>query len=486
MKNIVILLFILPTVIFAQNDCKQYGGLYNDEAFSITSDNNGFFYIVGSVRLSEEDFEKVRLMKLNVDGDIIFDKYFGSGYRNRAFDIIKLKNDNFLICGETWGGFNSPWGRRNIFLLEVDKNGNEKWSKYFFNYHRDQAFSLKELKSGNILIVGYSKSFNESSTLGDIYLLKTNNKGDFIFENTYDKNGNDYGFDVIEKGNGNYLILSTSGGFYNSNQFDYRYSHDADIMLIETNCSGDELNRTFWGTLKHDFGRQIIKSENDGFFIIGSTQSYGEGSFDMLLLKTDDTGNEEWFKTFGHVDFDYGISISMSDDDNFLYLLGTTYDVDAENTKILLIKTDLQGNEVWSHELGSNSNFSGRKVKSLKDGGCIVIGTINSGIHKTNDIFVQIFDKNGNVKFNLGNLESINTFPNPVARIGEITFKLNHQYKIEYLNIIEIYDINSQLIEKRIFSNNLTSLDASKLEAGMYIYKIYAKDKKITGKFIVY
>ena len=483
-------LIFFMTDLFSQTDGLILGGSYNDEAFSVITDNESNIYFTGTERAFETDYEKVILFKIDKNGSRIYKETYGAGYRNRAFDLINLNDGNILICGESWGGFGSIYGRRNIFLLKIDSQGKELWSENYYLYHRDQAFSVSELKSGDILVIGYSKSFdNGPNSLGDVYLMKVDSNGEKLWDKSFNNDGNDYGFDVIEKENGNYLLLCTSGGFYNSNQFDYRVSHDSEIMLIEVNNDGNELLRKFWGTEKHDFGKQIIEGVlGDGYYIIGSTQSYGNGSFDGLLLKVDSEGDEEWYRTYGNSNFDYGISIDISYDNEYLYLCGTTYDDFSETTKILLIKTDILGNEIWAHEIGNDELFSGQSVKTLNDGGCIVIGTTKScSLNNTNNIFIQRFDKNGNMMFYSNELLGVNIFPNPVMRDDKITFELTLDCNNDKKTSIEIYDINSKLIKKSSFESNSWSFFSSNLKSGIYVYKVLKSDSTVlSGKFIVY
>ncbi len=493
--KIVELTFIFALTFFTDKTFSQaegliLGGSYNDEAFSIFTDSEDNFYLAATERAFENDYEKVSFYKNDKNGNTIFKKLYGEGYRNRPFDLIQLNDGNFLICGESWGGFGSIYGRRNVFLLKVTPKGKELWSENYYLYHRDQAFSVKELNSGDFLVIGYSKSFeNGNSSIGDVYLLKTDKNGLKLWEKSYNSEGNDYGFDFVEKDNGNYLLLCNSGGFFNSNQADYRYSHDAEIMLIETDTDGNEIDRKFWGTEKHDFGRKILKAPNgDGYYIVGSTQSYGNGSFDMLLLKVDDNGNEEWYRTYGKSNFDYGISLDITESEDNVYLCGTTYDDFSETTKISLIKTDIFGNEIWSHEIGNEELFLGQSVKSLNDGGCVVVGTTKScSLNNTNNIFIQRFDKNGNIKFNSNELIGINIFPNPVMRDDKITFELTLNCSNNLNNTIEVYDINSKLIQKSSFNNNSWSFFPTNLKSGIYFYKFMKSDStKLSGKFIVH
>jgi outer membrane protein assembly factor BamB len=64
---------------------------------------------------------------------------------------------------------------------------------------------------------------------------------------------------------------------------------------------------------------------------------------DAFLLKTDADGNEIWSRTFGGQDRDYGYSVDETSDGGFV-ITGSTVSFGAGNTDVYLVKTDGNGN----------------------------------------------------------------------------------------------------------------------------------------------
>ena len=90
---------------------------------------------------------------------------------------------------------------------------------------------------------------------------------------------------------------------------------------------------------------QSLQSQQNDIYIFGSSQSYGSGSFDMLLCKTDENGEIIWQKTYGGVNYEYGQSIAVNAQRE-LFLLGTTNSFGINNSPdIYLVKTDETGDE---------------------------------------------------------------------------------------------------------------------------------------------
>ena len=338
-----------------------------------------------------------------------------------------------------------------------------------------------------MISIGILKSFtNKEESLGDIYLLKINSKGEKIWEKSYHSSGNDYGFDFVELPNNDLILLCNSGGFYNQVQADYTCSHDADILLIKTDENGNELSRTKWGLSQHDFAKQIIPSpDGEGFFIVGSTQSYGNGSFDILLLKVDENLNEIWHKTYGGSNFDYGMSIDITKDNNYLYICGSTYSEETNSPDIFVLKTDLDGTEIWTHSIDNFQADYGNSIKAIENGGCILVGTSGS-YSNNNNVFVQKFDKNGKIEFysTIEEIISSKLYPNPANKNQEINIEIYPQEKQNNYQV-NLFDSKGRFIKKGNINNSKWTFSVA--NAGIYFYQIsYLSKVVLTGKFVVY
>ncbi|MCD4747323.1 MAG: T9SS type A sorting domain-containing protein, partial [Bacteroidales bacterium] len=125
--------------------------------------------------------------------------------------------------------------------------------------------------------------------------------------------------------------------------------------------------------------------------ICGYTESFGEGENDIYVLKLDENGNEIWIKTYGGMAAEMGRKIIELSDGNYV-ILGNTGSFGAGNRDIYLLKTDQEGNVLWTQTYGTDGYQDAFSVKETSDGGFIIAG--HSDIHETDLLEAYVIKTN--------------------------------------------------------------------------------------------
>ncbi|HMC96416.1 MAG TPA: hypothetical protein VKG92_02085, partial [Flavobacteriales bacterium] len=144
-----------------------------------------------------------------------------------------------------------------------------------------------------------------------------------------------------------------------------------DLYLVKTDAQGAiEWTRTYGGP--GDEADCSIEQLPDGGYIIASrTNSSGVGSTDILMLRTEADGALRWARTYGGTEWEEGHAVCSGDDDD-LYVVGYTESFGAGAQDIAVMRLDGEGVPQWARTFGTSASERGHKVQRLPGGDLLI------------------------------------------------------------------------------------------------------------------
>jgi hypothetical protein len=445
-----------------------YGGIGDEEAAAVQQTTDGGYVIVGTDSSSGLGGYNVYVVKINSTGDTSWTKSFGGSANEFPQAIQQTADGGYIITGYT-NSFSQSNLYNDIYLLKTDVSGNLVWSKTYGGIYNDYAYSVKQTADGGYIMAGYTNSFGLSTNgaHNDAYLLKTDANGILAWSRTYGRSGEDGAYGLAITYDKGYVIT----GFTSTDSL----ATTDDIYLLRTDINGDTLFTKSFGGGNYDQGTAIIQTRDSGIAICSSTYSFGSGSSDFYLIKTDKKGNFLFNQTYGGSNNDWPYTIWQSTDGGF-DISGYTDNFGVNNANFFMIKTDSGGN--ISGSVGCDQTIP---TPIIQSGVAIVKTYTNTTVttpatnvaSKTNTKIktggISVMDACLNVtgiKQTATNKYQFAVYPNPGN--GNISVKTNNLSNNTQLTI---YNQLGQLILTRQLTSELTNLSLD-VNAGVYQIRI--------------
>ncbi len=189
-------------------------------------------------------------------------------------------------------------------------------------------------------------------------------QGQITFQKIYGGNGSNHCQDIHQTVDGGYIIAGYTSSFG---------AGGYDVYLIKIDSIGDTLWTKTFGGLGDDVGNAVQQTIDGGFIIEGSTSSFGGGEVDVYLIKTDSNGDTLWTKTYGGPVAETGYSAQQTIDGGYI-IAGETNSNNGNNRDVYLVKTDSFGNAIWAKTYDIASDDWGYSVQQTADRGYIITG----------------------------------------------------------------------------------------------------------------
>ncbi|MFB0515590.1 MAG: hypothetical protein ACETWG_03175, partial [Candidatus Neomarinimicrobiota bacterium] len=299
---------------------------------SLQQTSDGGYIIVGAALSAAPGDYNLRLIRTDGSGRQLWARSLGGNGWDWGRFVRQTSDDGFIIVGwtDSYGE-----GSGDLWLIKTDARGEEEWSRTYGGIDNDQGNCVQPTADGGYIITGATSSNSVGND--DLWIIKTDAGGTVQWMRTFGGGGDDEGHFAQVTADGGYIVVGSTTSISVG---------QSDVWLIKLQSDGrTEWTRTFGG-VEWDWGNAVQEVPGGGYVIVGTTLSFGAGDSDLWLIKTDAEGNEEWNRTYGGHDLDFGLMVQPTTDRGYI-LVGRTYSFGAGNSDLWLIKTDSEGQAVF-------------------------------------------------------------------------------------------------------------------------------------------
>lgn len=263
-----------------------------------------------------------------------------------------------------------------------------EWSKVYGGTGADYVTDVIQVSDGGFV---FMSTTNSGEIIGnyengqDIWIVKTNEFGEIIWNKTFGGTGVDAGVRIIETSDENLLIAlnsNSSDGDFPENNGDY------DGWIMKFDNSGNEIWKTNIGGNGRDYIFSMNLMSDGGIIISGESNSLDidpEFSFTSTsgyVVKLDSNGNMNFQQKYGGSLLDQILDIKQVDEDNFIFVANSwSNDGDVPENKggidYWIVKINSTGNIVWSKSYGGSNTDNVRSIE-VTPSGFIIAGDSQS------------------------------------------------------------------------------------------------------------
>lgn len=235
----------------------------------------------------------------------------------QAYCVEKTMDHNLIIAGEK---------NSNAIVLKIDSSGSVLWSKTIGN-SGGTFYSLTVTRDSCFVLAGFAYNQGDSS---DLFCVKINSAGDTLWTRMIDMGYEDEVISIRQTLDNGFILTGDASG--------------EKIVVVKLDASGN----LSWGKLfsvdnYKNFGCGVDQTADTGFIVTGYFRNNTNYDAIMYLMKLTSTGSVSWTKQldipYPNYSMGFDARVVQGGIMNYLYV---------SNGGIILMKTDISGNVLWS------------------------------------------------------------------------------------------------------------------------------------------
>lgn len=316
------------------------------------------------------------LVKTDESGNLIWTKTFDAVDNLHGRAIKQTSDHGFIIAGDNVHAVsNIP----EAHIIKTDSVGMLLWSKLLPSPSGSIAQDVLVLPGGEVVIVGQFGN--------DIFLIKLDIAGNTMWTKIYSFQGVQIAYQLCQ---------TNDGGFAITGIFQPGGPATSDVLLLKTDSLGNYQWARYYGTSAQDEARSLVQTADGGYIVTGVTTTPGTLSYDVLCIRTDQSGALLWSQSIGGASMDWGFKV-LNTPDGGCVIGGISNSFGSVFYDSYLIKLAMSGSLEWSKTYGSSTTAEeAMQVLATSDGGFLICGNIVGGTFGSGDVYLVKTDSLGN------------------------------------------------------------------------------------------
>jgi hypothetical protein len=433
--------------------------------------------MAGYIEVSGSD-QDIYMIKTDAYGDTVWTRTYARQWTEIPEVILEMADNNYLLAGHAVT--RTGPSAMDVLLMKIAPNGDLIWTKTIGVLDDDeQIYDMQPTADGGYILCG---QYDEGFANIYYYLLKINANGDSLWSTTYNPAAGDQarGRGVVVTDDQNYVIA----GYVNRDNDNFAH-------VVQLDLSGEAVWSQTWNFEGAEYLSDIEKTTDNGYIVCGYTNSIGAGNLDYFLIKTDNVGDSLWTRTYGGTSSEFCYVVEQTADEGYI-MAGYGFSFGHGSLDCYMVKTNSDGDTLWTRSYGGSHQDDAYDLKLTSDGGFVLAGGtysfgrgLNSYLVKTDGegLVTAVSDDlmTGPRHFFLGQ-----NYPNPFNPRTIINYELPITNYVD----LSIYNIIGQKVvtlvsERQPAGSYGVQWDAAGYASGVYYYQLRAGEFQSVKKMIL-
>ncbi len=302
---------------------QTYGGDALDLPYCLIQTEDGGYALVGDTRSFDVEGDALYLIKTDDEGEEEWSYIYSDGNYISSHSLVQTEDENYILAGETFGD------EEYAFIASISSEGDSLWFRTFTTEDGILAcYSMVPDRDGGFALAGVNRDVVDNRWWTRPWFLKTDENGVEVFSRIFD-------FDQQVWLNS---LVTVEDGWVLAGHLGQVDPIQADGFFLKIDREGEEIWSETYGGDESESINSIISAAGGGYTAAGFTSSFGAGERDVWLVRIDERGEGIWSTTFGGGDQDQCNSLVQVDD--LGYVLGSETESFGEGLwDIWLLKT---------------------------------------------------------------------------------------------------------------------------------------------------